>query len=419
MRISTAAYFQTGLNSINRQQSELMHVFQQVSSGRRMITPADDPLGAAQSLTLAQSQSMNTRFGENRQVALRNLGEEENVLMSLIPQVNGAKTRLLEAANGTLSDTDREALATVFEEMRDSIANLANAQDASGQYIFSGSKGATQPFLLNADGSYSYQGDTYDRNIQVDQTRQLSGSDNGQDVFLRPTPGSLVFLTAGADTNTGTGVMGGASISDTQLADRVQHIEIEVTAPGQLTVTTQRKDENGLMLPDEVKTLAYDPSMQTLDLGNGLAVSLTGELNVDDSFTLDNANALAGQDSLNILNTLTEVVGALRSKADANPDQKAYMQNVLNRAMQHMDLAYDNILTVRASVGTRMNEVEALSHVGSMQALHLTSEISRIEDLDYYAASTQLQMRTSALEAAAIAFKKIQSTNMFAINARG
>ena len=84
-----------------------------------------------------------------------------------------------------------------------------------------------------------------------------------------------------------------------------------------------------------------------------------------------------------------------------------------------MDLAYDNILTVRASVGTRMNEVEALSHVGSMQALHLTSEISRIEDLDYYAASTQLQMRTSALEAAAIAFKKIQSTNMFAINARG
>ena len=47
MRISTAAYFQTGLNSINRQQSDLMHVFQQVSSGRRMITPADDPLGAA------------------------------------------------------------------------------------------------------------------------------------------------------------------------------------------------------------------------------------------------------------------------------------------------------------------------------------------------------------------------------------
>ncbi len=416
MRISTAAYFQTGLNSINRQQSDLMHVFQQVSSGRRMITPADDPLGAAQSLTLAQSQSMNSRFSENRQVAMRNLGEEENVLMSLIPQVNGAKTRLLEAINGTLSDTDREVLASVFEEMRDSIANLANSQDASGQYIFSGSKGTTQPFLQNTDGSYSYQGDESGRNIQVDQTRQLSGSDNGSDVFLRATPGSLVFLTSG-DNNTGAGIIGGVSISDTNAASQVQSIGIEVATDGTLNITTTLSaDPNN---PTTVAGVVYDPSVPVLNLGNGLAVSLTGDLQPDDTFELKNSSTLAGSGELNILNTLNDVVNALRLKVDANPENRATLHNVANRAMQHMDLTYDNILTVRASVGTRMNEVEALTHVGSMQALHLTSEISRIEDLDYYAASTQLQMRTSALEAAAIAFKKIQSTNLFAINARG
>ncbi len=423
MRISTAAYFQTGLNSINRQQSELMHVFQQVSSGRRMITPADDPLAAAQSLTLAQAQSMNTRFAENRQVALRNLGEEENVLMSLIPQVNGAKTRLVEAANGTLSDNDREALAVVFSEMRDSIANLANAQDANGQYIFSGSKGTTQPFLKNDDGSYTYQGDSNARNIQVDQTRQLSGSDHGADVFLRATPGSLTLLTSAGAGNAGTGVIGGVSMSDTNAASRVQNIEIKATAitgstDVSLEISTTTLNADGTTSTN-TETKLHAADADTLDLGNGLAVSLKGSLQDGDTFELNSASSLNGSDELNILNTLNDVVNALRMNVDANPTNKANMDNVLNRAMQHLDLGYDNILTIRASVGTRMNEVEALSHVGGMQALHLSSEISRIEDLNYYSASTQLEMRTSALEAAAIAFKKIQSTNLFAINARG
>lgn len=423
MRISTAAYFQTGLNSINRQQTELMHVFQQVSSGRRMITPADDPLAAAQSLTLAQAQSMNTRFAENRQVALRNLGEEENVLMSLIPQVNGAKTRLVEAANGTLSDNDREALAVVFAEMRDSIANLANAQDANGQYIFSGSQGTNQPFEKQNDGRYRYQGDQVGRNIQVDQTRQLSGSDNGIDVFLRATPGSLTFLTSAGATNTGTGVMGGVSMSDTNAASKVQDITITATAIAgspdvDLTVSTTTLNADGSTTTAAV-TMPHSADSDVLDLGNGLTVGLKGALQDGDTFELKSASSLNGNDELNILNTLNDVVNALRLNVDGNPTNKAQMDNVLNRAMQHLDLGYDNILTVRASVGTRMNEVEALSHVGGMQALHLSSEISRIEDLNYYSASTQLEMRTSALEAAAIAFKKIQSTNLFAINARG
>ena len=122
---------------------------------------------------------------------------------------------------------------------------------------------------------------------------------------------------------------------------------------------------------------------------------------------------------LNVLNTLTDVVNALKTPVDGDLVAKAKMHNVLNGAMQKLDMNYDNILTVRASVGARMNEIEAIDSSGKLQGLHLASEISRLEDLDYYSASTQLELRTSALEAAALAFKKIQSTNLFAINARG
>src|SRR3546814_11901123 len=74
MRISSTLFFQTGLNSINAQQSDLMHLYQQIGSGQRMVTPADDPLAAAQAINISQSQSLNKRFADNRDVAKSNLG---------------------------------------------------------------------------------------------------------------------------------------------------------------------------------------------------------------------------------------------------------------------------------------------------------------------------------------------------------
>ena len=304
MRISSAFYFQTGLNSLNRQQGDLVHVFQQLGSGKRMITAADDPLAAAQALRLGQAESMNVRFSENREVAMRALGEEENALMSLIPQVNEVKTRLIEVANGTLSQEDREVIANVLSEMKESIQGLMNARDGNGQYLFSGSQGNKEPFPdpTNPGDPYEYQGDEAARKIQADQTRQIDSADNGKKLF--------------------------------------------------------------------------------------------------------------GEGDDNILNIMQNVITALND--ETNPD---YYQDV-GPAMTAVDKVYENILTVRASVGARMNEIEAIDDSGKMQNLHLKTEISRLEDLDYYSAASQLELRRAGLEAASLAFQKIQATSLFAMNSR-
>lgn len=421
MRVSTALFFNTGLNSVNRQQGDLLHVYQQVGSGKRMINPSDDPLGAAQALTLRQSQSMNDRFLANREVAMRNLGEEDNVLQSLITQTYAAKTQLIGAVNGTLSDADRNILAGVFEEMRDSIANLANSKDANGQYLFSGSQGGTAPFLWNkTTGTYSYQGDQVERLVQADQTRTIPSGNNGVDLFLRATPGNMVFLTAGSDNNTGHGVVGGVTISDSSKASKIESYQIKVLGEnGPIEVTgvaiPPAQDPPVFSIP------TYDPEANSniLDLGNGVSVQLNGKLEAGDEFKVVNAQTQGGDSSLNMLNTLNDVVNALKTPVDSDPVAKAKMQNILNGAMQKLDMSYDNILTVRASVGARMNEIDAITDSGAMQSMHLSSELSRIEDLDYYSASTQLQLRTIAIEAASLAFKRIQGLNLFAVGSRG
>src|SRR5690606_19899744 len=123
-------------------------------------------------------------------VATRSLAMEENVLNSVTLQLQDVKTRLVEAGNGTLSSVDRNALAEVLSLARESLLNLANSTDGNGQYLFSGSQGNKAPFLT--DGRYV--GDTMQRLIQVDQTRQLSSSDIGSDVFSRAAPGNVGYV---------------------------------------------------------------------------------------------------------------------------------------------------------------------------------------------------------------------------------
>lgn len=418
MRISTAFYFQTGLNSLNRQQGDLVHVFQQLGSGKRMITAADDPLAAAQTLRLGQSESANLRLEENRQVIQRNLGEEENVLMSLITQVNGAKTNLLSAATGTMSDADRTIMAGVFEEMRESMLNLANSKDSNGQYLFSGSHGDTTPFNST---SYEYQGNDKARNIQADQTRQISGSDHGKDIFLRATPGSTVFMTSAGDKtatpaqiNSGSGVIGGVNITDSSKASVTPEITLTMGIDGD-TLTIDPAPDAPIAATVKFSEIKQD-GKATINLGHGVSVQLSGMPEVGDTFSLKNAQNHG--DELNIFQTLTDVIDVLKTPTSGDPAAQAKLQNVLNGAMQKIDVTYDNILTVRASVGARMNEVEALSDSAALQRLQIKSDISRLEDLDFYSAASQLELRRAGLEAASIAFQKIQATSLFAMNSR-
>lgn len=115
MRISSSLFFQNGLSTINTQQGDLMHLFQQLGSGRRLVTPADDPLAAAQAINIGQAQALNQRHAENRAVLKTSLAAEDGALDSATLLLQDLKTRLVEAGNGTLSDSDRASLAEVLK----------------------------------------------------------------------------------------------------------------------------------------------------------------------------------------------------------------------------------------------------------------------------------------------------------------
>ncbi len=89
----------------------------------------------------------------------------------------------MQAGNGGLDASDKNALATELAQREDELLNLLNSRDASGKYLFSGSQGDTQPFVRNPDGTYSYNGDEGQREVQIASSTFIAISDNGKILF--------------------------------------------------------------------------------------------------------------------------------------------------------------------------------------------------------------------------------------------
>ena len=403
MRISSSLMFQTGLNTINAQQSDLMHLYQQIGSGQKMVTPADDPLGASQAINLSQSQAQNARYADNRSVANQNLATEEDALNSLTLLLQDVRTRMVQVGNGTLSDADRQTLANVLQNARDTALGIANTTDGNGQYVFSGSRGSAPAFM--ADGTYN--GDGMQRLIQADATRQIAGSDVGRDIFARSQPGTLAYVSTAGAGNTGTMVASGPYISDrAQNPDARYSYAVSFTSATDYTVVVTDESTGVASAP---VNYTLTPGATEMDLGQGTKVQISGTPAAGDTLAVD---PLKTQDP-NIFQTFDKLIAALNAPTQGDDQATANLRNILNTGMQQVATSYDNVLTVRASIGARMNELQALDDSGSQRNLGFTKALSGIEDLDYYEATTQLSLRKIALEGAGLAFQTIQGLSLF------
>jgi len=296
MRISTQMLFETGASRISDLQSRLQKTQEQVGSGRRILSPADDPVAAARALDITQTQSINTQYGVNRQYAKDTLGLVDGTLASVTELIQNVKTTIIAAGNGSLNDSMRASQASELSARLQELLGLANSRDAMGNSLFSGFQSNTPAFVQTATGA-TYQGDLGQQKLQVDANRQMAIS----------SPGSTVFQSGGQD----------------------------------------------------------------------------------------------------IFATLTNLVTLLNTPGTTG------LAAGLATAGASMDSALTNVLTVRASVGTNLQELDTLDNVGTDRNLQYSQTLSKLQDLDYTQALTQLSQQQVTLEAAQKSFVKTSGLSLF------
>lgn len=180
MRISTQMMYQQNMRGVTNAQSEWLRSGEQMSTGKRVLTPSDDPIAAAQAVVLSQAQAQNSQYATARSFANQRVSLEDSVLGGIATAITSAQEKLVYANNGTLSDTDRSTLATDLQGIRDQLMNLANSTDGNGRYIFGGYKTGTPPFD-STTGAYS--GGTNMVMQQVDSSRSMVIGHTGAQIF--------------------------------------------------------------------------------------------------------------------------------------------------------------------------------------------------------------------------------------------
>lgn len=214
MRISSNTIYDMGVAGIQQQTSDLIRSQQQLASGRRILAPSDDPVASARVLDVTQSQSLNKQYDTNTGSATSKLGLQDSILGSVVNLIQNVQTTAVYGGNAILTNTDRASLALELRSGYQELMGLANTTDDSGQYMFSGYKGATRPFGETAPGVVAYSGDEGQRLIQISPSRMIPVSDSGASVFQQINNGNGTFVSRAVATNTGAGVIDPGTVSD-------------------------------------------------------------------------------------------------------------------------------------------------------------------------------------------------------------
>lgn len=397
MRLSSVQMFQQGIAGILEQQQKLSQTEQQLTTGKRVLTPSDDPVAAAQILDITEDLELVEQYSSNADIAEGHLALEESVLVDVGNILQRVRELVVQANNATQNPETRSSIAVEVEARLEELQALANTQDASGQYIFSGFQSSTEPFTRQGD-NFSYNGDDGQLFVQLGRRTQVAVRDSGYDVFASIPSGNGTFDVEPDVANTGTGVIDNASVSGNYIPDdyTLSFIQATPTDPitYQVTDSTPAVIASGTYTEGDIITFA------------GASLQVDGVPENGDSFDVTPS---IKQD---IFTSFQMIVDDLKNSGTSAADT-AVINNSMGQALNNLDQALGHVLEIRANVGVRQGQIESQLKINESFTLQLQDTLSDIQDVDYAEAISRLNLQITALQAAQQIYVKVQNLSIF------
>jgi len=252
MRISTLQMFRQSVDTILDQQTKLNKTQNQLSTGKRINNPSDDPTGAAQLVKLSETSRITEQYQNNILAARSRLVLEESTLGSAGDALQRIRELTIAALNDTNGAAERTAIAVEVRQLAEEVMGLANSKDGSGQFMFAGFQVLTMPFSESPPGTFNYNGDQGQRQIQIGASRQIADGNSGQAVFMDIPDGSggfeSIFTTLETlASNLEADAPDGASLDQIDRA-MDQFLGVRASAGARLNALDNQEKINGSML---------------------------------------------------------------------------------------------------------------------------------------------------------------------------
>ena len=412
MRISTIQAFNNGVAGIQRNYANATRTQEQISTGNRILTPADDPVASVRLLQLEQQQNVLTQYKDNLTAANNSLTQEEVTLNSVNTVLQRVRELTVEAGNGVFSKADRQSIAAELGEREHELLSLMNTRNARGEYLFAGFQGKTQPFVREGDGSYSYQGDEGQRKLQIASSQQLAISDSGKAVFEDVVNAGRLSLTDNSVTPAPAGMISGLQVEDevafTNFPAAGIQLDFDATDPLNYTLTT-------LPLPGTVTSGRLEEDKDTLLRFSGASFYINGTPPASSSFTIEGPDAnpaTSPQNKVGILNTIATLRQSLES-ATNSPEGNREVRDAIALGITNLDHGINTVDLTRGKIGARLNIIDSTQTDNEDVTLVNKSVQADLRELDYAEALSRLSFQSIVLEASQQSYVKIAGLSLF------
>jgi flagellar hook-associated protein 3 FlgL len=355
MRITDKMTQAQVLKNIQKNRSELATLQNQAATGKKLMTPSDDPTGAAKVLTNRTEEKNLQQYEKNIFFAKNFLETTESTLGQLADSLIRAKELALQAASDTVGAPQREMIGSEVQQIRSSILEMSNRR-AGDRYLFGGFKTQSTPFTKDGE----YQGDDGEMKIQNQKGSFVAMNLSGNRVFLGrgigPDNTYIRPPDQGPETTT--------QLQDYKLAEADREF------------LNKQEDDN--------------------------YIETRGPASVGRVQTMTQKDPVTGNEGVNIFSLMQSLDVALKT------NDKYAIQD----ALEPLDQALNQVNLMRAEIGGRVNVLNSAVEGIHKQTVDNKSITSQIEDADLFETMTQLSKADTALKGTLETSSKVIGMNL-------
>jgi flagellar hook-associated protein 3 len=459
LRISLQSLVNTSIGYEQQQTSAIAKLQEQASSGNRILTPDDDPLGAVAVINYTSQITNYDTDLANINTATANLNVSVSTLQDANNIITQARQLAIEATNSGNDSNSLGALADQADALLKQFITDANAQN-NGQYVFGGTRSNTVPFVTDAAGNVTYVGGAQRAGVPVGPAQTVDTFYAGSEVF-RPPQGAATVYTGttgaqpgtGVDTATGQGTLvvthtattygGGSGVAASATGSAAGDTVIGPAGANTLTVVDTsgngtsgtvslnggpavaftNSDQNLKVTGPNGEVVYLDTTNVTAGFNGSVPITADGTLSVPGGQavpidfssnqvvtgtdgTVTNVNSTnirqAGKDTVTYGGTLDafQVLAGLRDdlRNSRNLGSPAQLQSISNRLGELTQVSH-NILRIAGEQSATLQNLNGLqAHVQDVQLQ--TKQLSGdVQSADIASVVTQLQAQQNLLQA--------------------
>jgi len=389
MRVSNASRYETAIETLQRRQSELTRAQNQMTAGKRINVPSDDPTGAARAERALMTQERIVAAQRSVSLSRNAMSLVESTLGHTVDLLQSGRDTLVSAGNSSYGPNERAALAAQLTQLRSQLLAVANQTDGAGGYIFGGQGTVTPPFL-DEPGGVAFHGSGGQG--QLSNSEQMPTSIDGESVWLHVRSGNGVFETSAVATNTGSGFLGPGSVVDPSLLTGGTYDITFSVAAGVTTYTVNPTGQTGNYV--EGGTITVD----------GMALQVSGAPANGDMFqiapnTTDLSPFQALENAIAVLNNPTANAGAVAQ--------------AVSNGVRDLDQVLNQFQAARSVAGTTLNRLDSIGERNQDRDLWAKSVQSDAEDLDMVQALSDFQNKQTSYQAALQSYSMVQRLSLF------